>query len=186
MPERFFQHISPLSPSRTAFLALALLLSLCLPAGAASLKPGDRAPLFVVKDLTGAEISLRDRVGPLRKYDKRGVILVFFATWCPSCREELPLIDALAPEFKTRNIDIIIIGYQEGPKELETFLRLIGVKNLTAGADVSGEIGERYGLHALPTLFVIAADGMVRKSLVGEADDIQSYLRKAADGLAGK
>ncbi len=165
------------------FFALALL---AVPARAASPRPGGRAPLFVVKDLNGAEISLRDRVGPLRRYDKRGVILVFFATWCPSCREELPLIDALAPEFKTRNIDIIFIGYQEGPKELEAFLRRIGVKNLTAGADVSGEIGERYGLRALPTLFVIAADGTIRESLVGESEDIQSYLRRAAENLSGK
>lgn len=166
--------------------AIPLFAFLITTAPAATLKFGDDAPPFTLKDLSGMEIALKDFVGPERNSPGNGVILVFFATWCPSCKKELPLIDELAGEFGKKGITIILAGYQQEREELEMFLARIGVKNLIALVDRSGRVGKRYNLRVLPTIYAVTAEGTIKDLLIGESRDVQHELRKIADRLMGK
>ncbi len=68
----------------------------------------DEEPLdFTLKDLSGVSHTLSDYKGKL-------VFISFFATWCPPCREEMPLFDALVKE----NDDVIVLAVQAATTEM--------------------------------------------------------------------
>lgn len=172
------------SPAVGLFLAAAVLLLTPAPAArAATLKFGEEAPQFTLKDLQGTKVSLADLAGPERKSGSAGVILVFFTTWCPICREELPVIDGLVNELSKRGIAVLLIGYQEDAGESTDLLRKLKVSKARALADPSGRVGMKYGIRYLPTVYAVGADGLVKDLVIGESDDIAFDLRKMADKL---
>ncbi|HEY6010262.1 MAG TPA: redoxin domain-containing protein, partial [Nitrospirota bacterium] len=79
---------------------LMLVLS-ALPAWAA-IKVSDPAPVFSLQDREGKEFSLSSVVGAEATEKSRGVVLGFFATWCGGCRNELPIINSLVDELKSK------------------------------------------------------------------------------------
>ncbi len=164
-------------------MAVFALILLVVPAFAASLSSGEDAPLFTLKDLNGLEVSLGDHVGPDRKPSASGVLLIFFASWCPYCRDELPLIDLLVPELRGRGIEVLLIGYQEDREVLSRYLKGLNVRNLTALVDLSGRVGKRYKLRTLPTIYAVTAEGKIKDILPGGSRDVRQDLRNIADRL---
>lgn len=74
-------------------LMLSAVLSSFLlvpPALAGTLKFGDSAPLISFPDPTGRAVALHNFVGPRQREKGSGAILVFFTTWCPVSKKELP------------------------------------------------------------------------------------------------
>src|SRR5271169_3489085 len=62
-----------------------------------------RAPDFTLKDVKGVAFSLSS-------YRGRVVLLNFWATWCPACKEEIPSMYKLSGQFKHRNFSIIAVS----------------------------------------------------------------------------
>lgn len=179
--------MKPRSFRAGAFLAAALFLLLpALPSAAATLKFGEEAPLFTLQDLQGKKVSLADLAGPERKPGSTGVILVFFTTWCPVCKEELPVIDSLVDELSKRGISVLLIGYQEDAEELADHLRELKVTKAPALSDPSGRVGKKYSVRYLPTIYALDADGRVKDLVIGESDDVSFDLRKMADKLTAR
>jgi len=58
------------------------------------------APGFTLKDLNGKEVSLKEFK------DKKAVLLVFWATWCVYCRQEIPELIKLKSQYKDKNLEI--------------------------------------------------------------------------------
>ena len=71
------------------------------------------APLFTVKDLNGKEVSLKEFK------DKKAVLLVFWATWCVYCRQEIPELIKLKEQLKDKNIEIFGVNIQETPAKIK-------------------------------------------------------------------
>lgn len=167
--------------------AAAVLFVLCLlpaaQARAATLKFGEEAPRFALRDLDGTETALEELAGPARRPGSTGAVLVFFTTWCPVCREELPLIDGLAGELAKRGITVLLIGFQEDAEDLRELLRDLKVSKARTLADPDGRAGKKYGVRYLPTIYGVGRDGLVKDLLIGESDDIVFDLRKMADRI---
>jgi thiol-disulfide isomerase/thioredoxin len=175
----------PFAP-RFVLPAILALLLFAVPAFAAPLSPGDEAPPFTLKDLDGREISLADHVGPGRKPTTSGVLLVFFTSWCPFCKRELPVIDSLVMELRGRGIEVLLIGYQEDRDILSRYLKRLEVRNLTALVDLSGRVGKRYKLRSVPTVYAVTAEGKIKVVRSGGSPDVRQELRKIADDLEAK
>jgi len=111
--------------------------------------------------------------GTITAGDLRGRIAVLnlWASWCPPCRREMPmLIDAAASE---RRAMILLVNQGETPERLSAFLEGQGLEPRHVALDPEGVLGVLTGAPALPTTLFIAADGTVRQTHVGEISRVQ-------------
>jgi thiol-disulfide isomerase/thioredoxin len=115
-------------------------------------------PPFLVNDLDGNVISTASLRGKV-------VLLNFWATWCPPCRDELPEMIGLANRYKDR-LEIIGASMDDSPpSEVAAFAKEAGMNYpIVMGSRISDEYG---GVPALPTSFVIDTNGRVVQKHVG-------------------
>ena len=129
--------------------------------------------------------------GTFRLSDHRGkVVLVnFWATWCPPCREEMPAMERLYREHRDRGLVLVAVSLDADPAVVPPYVE---VSKLTfpIALDPKAEIGNKYGVRALPSSFVIGRDGtMVALALgprVWDNDAAHSLVEALASGGASR
>lgn len=92
-------------------------------------------------------------------YAARPVLLVFWATWCPSCREELPRVNQLAETYSEK-LSVLSVNAQESPEEVEKFLTQNHV-NFPVLLDQSGQISDLFEVTAIPSILLLAKGGEI-------------------------
>ena len=108
-------------------------------------------------DLDGKPVDVQKSIG------NKAVMLIFWASWCPSCRTEVPKLNELAEKYSGRGMDFIgvNVGYNDTYKRAKAFVEKTGMTypNLF---DANGNIGEQYGLQGVPTVVIADKKGVVR------------------------
>ena len=142
---------------------LFLLLSFTAFAGA------DKAPNFTAKDQYGIEQSIEN-------YKGKFVLLTFWATWCPACRHELPVLDELYKKYGENKKDIVFLGVNN--EKMDTVKEFLENKGYKFPTVVSEEAFQKYPVRAFPTLFVIDRDGNVINYAMGAipGDTLERYI----------
>lgn len=126
---------------------------------------GKRAPGITQFDLDGAPYSLSDLRG---KY----VLVEFWASWCPNCREENPSLVALYSEFKDKNFEILGVSFD---KEYDAWKKAIEDDKLAWKhiSDLQGwnsYASQLYGVRAIPQNILVDPEGIiVARNLHGAA-----------------
>ncbi|UJA80500.1 thiol-disulfide oxidoreductase ResA [Bacillus cereus] len=133
---------------------------------------GKEAPNFVVTDLEGKKIELKDLKG-------KGVFLNFWGTWCKPCEKEMPYMNELYPEYKEKGVEIIALDADETEIAVKNFVKQYDLK-FPVAIDKGGEIIKTYGVVPLPTSFLIDKDGKVIQEIIGEQtkEQLEEYLKK--------
>jgi peroxiredoxin len=121
-----------------------------------------KAPSFCLKTLDGNEIGL-DRLKGSH------VLLKFWATWCPSCLEELPMMEKFSEGRKDQLV--ILLAAIDGEKEKKV-QRLIKEKKITLPVllDPKAKTARSYGVNFIPVSFLISQEGLIVGTVVGERD----------------
>ena len=107
------------------------------------------------------------------------VVLDFWATWCPPCREELPTIEKLHLEFKEK--DVVFLGINdEDTKTAKAYTEKHSLSFQT-GMDTDKSVHRNYAVRAIPTLVVVDRDGRIAAVLVGRRPEpiIRQSLKAA-------
>jgi len=161
---RLFSH-----PTKPSLLRLCALAAFALLPCAAScfaqlpvirfVRDPDPAPAFQLKDLDGKDLNLESSKGKV-------VLLNFWATWCGPCREEIPGLIALQQRYKEQLQVIGLAVDEDDDKEVRKVAAAEGINYPVALADSNTRI-EYGGISALPTVFVINAEGRVVQKHVG-------------------
>jgi peroxiredoxin len=98
--------------------------------------------------------------GHFRLADHRGkVVLVnFWATWCPPCREEMPAMERLYRHHRDHGLVLVAVSLDADPALVPPY---VSTSKLTfpIALDPKADIGNKYGVRALPSSFVIGRDG---------------------------
>lgn len=176
---------SKLAAAATVLLFLALSMSTRVVATETLPSvPAKAAPEFELVDLDG-------RLHRLADYRGQVVILNFWATWCPPCREEMPAMERAHEALEGEDIAILAINVGEDEDTVFTFTADYPV-TFPLLMDRDAEVIEEYQVVGLPTTFVIDPAGRIVHRVVGtrEWDDpdlldrLRALLRRAPAGPA--
>ncbi|HLO24949.1 MAG TPA: TlpA disulfide reductase family protein, partial [Geobacteraceae bacterium] len=127
------------------------------------LEVGQAAPDFQLETLDGHKVQLSD-------YKGKVVLLNFWATWCPPCRQEIPSMMRLNQAMAGKPFQMVAVSEDAGGKEaVEGYFKESGTA-LPALLDTDQAVAQRYGLTGVPETFVIDAKGVILKKVVGAMD----------------
>jgi thiol-disulfide isomerase/thioredoxin len=121
---------------------------------------GKPAPDFTLDLLGGGQAKLADHKGKV-------VIIDFWATWCPPCVAELPLIADVAKQRADKGVVFFAIDEEEEPADVEAFLKENKLTDLKVALDKKGEASKLYLVDPLPQTVVIGKDGIVKSVSIG-------------------
>jgi thiol-disulfide isomerase/thioredoxin len=127
---------------------------------------------FQLVNLNGNDVSLSDFLGT-------PVMVNFWATWCPPCRAEMPLIQEFAAEHQG---DFVVLAVNVGEEKpiIESFVEAQNLDDLIFLLDPTNSVASLYRVPGFPTSLFIDADGMLQAVHIGEVDrDLMiNYLAK--------
>lgn len=133
-------------------VAIILVLFVSLGTGFWQQNDADLAPDFAIKDINGNVIRLSDFRGQV-------VLLNFMATWCPSCRSEMPVLGQVWAKYKN---SIILISIDIDPMESDDVLRDFAQTLHYATwiwARDTANLAKAYGVNEIPKTVIIDKDG---------------------------
>lgn len=142
------------------------------PARTGLLAEGERVPGFSAPALGGGRIDWGDYAG-------QPVVLALWASWCPHCQTELPVLAATVAAFPNVRLVTITtsIGQRPGPSPAE-YMKERHLDFPVAVDDAKGTLARAFGLQYFPTLYFVRSDGTVMRALEGEvpASDLRTLL----------
>ncbi len=156
-------------------LGAAILVLLALPAAGAWLlsagraggtlptgpRVGSFAPDFTLSDVqTGKPVQLSSLRG-------KPVWLNFWATWCPPCKAELPIMQEKYEKYRDRGLSIVGIDMREDPAQVKQFTTKQAYKWFFV-VDTDGAVTNRYFTEGIPTHLFVDAEGVIQAINVGE------------------
>ena len=108
------------------------------------------------------------------------VVLDFWATWCPPCKAEMPIIDRVASRYKSRGLVVVGINTSDGEGAGAAWAKSHGISYPIA-FDAENEAARAYGVETLPTIVVISKTGKVvaRRTGVTDADELERLVNQA-------
>ena len=125
---------------------------------------GKPAPAFTLSRLDGgAPLSLSQYAG-------RAVVLNFWASWCIPCKQENPALVRAYERYRTSDVVIIGILYQDSTDSGRAYVRDLGVLWPTV-ADEDGRVSLSYGVFGIPETYFIGADGVIAGRHIGPIDE---------------
>jgi peroxiredoxin len=121
------------------------------------------APDFSVPGLHASSIRLRD-------FKSQVILLNFWATWCPPCREEMPSMERLYRRFKSRGFTILALSIDSrGEEVVAPFVKSFGL-TFPVGLDPKMTVAGEYRMAGLPTSILIDRGGVIAAVAVGPRD----------------
>ena len=100
------------------------------------------------------------------------MIINFWASWCPPCREEMPFIQQVHEKWSARGLVILAINIEESATVVKEFMADYKL-TFPALLDIKGEVAAKYKVRNIPTTFFIDKDGIIRGQRVGAFVSVQ-------------
>lgn len=138
---------------------------------------GSVAHDFTLQDLDGRKYSLKEMRG------KRVVHVVFWATWCVPCLQEIPHLRATYEKYRDRGLQVlgIVVNMNQTPDTVRAVAHDLKV-NYPILWDEDGETQDRYKVAYIPQNFLVGRDGIIRYAGTSLPPDyealVESLLRK--------
>jgi thiol-disulfide isomerase/thioredoxin len=129
------------------------------------------APPFSITTADGQRISLDELKG-------KAVLIDFWATWCPSCREALPHMKEIAKKFEGQPLVMLSVSLDDDGKKWKDF---VAKNEMTwpqyRDGGFTGSVATLFSVRAIPQTFTIDADGVLQDQHIGDAA-IEGKLKK--------
>lgn len=119
---------------------------------------GDQAPDFTLEDTNGNMVSLSD-------YEGQFVVLNFFASWCPPCRDEAPDLQKFEEQYGNQ-AKLLILSRAEPKVNVQEHIEEFGSTS-TYVLDFNDSMAKPYGVLGQPETFFIDEEGIIRYHYIG-------------------
>ena len=135
------------------------------------LKPGADAPDFTLNTIDGKPFSLKSLRG-------RYVVLDFWASWCPDCRKEAPVINALYKKFGAKGVQFVGVSFDKNVEAWKKGVERLSIE-YTQVSDLKPKnesvVAQAYHVRWIPSVYVIDPQGKVVLATV-VSDKVDAYL----------
>ena len=158
------------------------LLTAAEPAGQGAASP------FVINPPPGSIARLSDTTdaGELRLSDHAGtpIVINFWASWCPPCRQESPHFQRLWQRYRDRGILFVGVDIQDTEEDAQAYIQEFGL-TFPNVRDADGAVSIDYGVIGLPVTFFINGDGIVEGRWVGAIPepDLEEWILTLLDEI---
>lgn len=127
---------------------------------ATGLELGDQAPNFKLELLTGNEKELHELKGKV-------VLVNFWGTWCEPCKREMPAIQSVYDEYKSKGFEVLAVNLGESDIAVTRFEEENNF-NFPMLLDKTNTVGALYNVNLIPSSFFIDENGKIVKKFEGE------------------
>ncbi len=125
-------------------------------------------------------VALDGAVVNLSSYKGQVVIIDFWATWCPPCRNSIPTFVRLHEKYHENGLVILGIGLDDA-EALQKYVKDAGIPYLVLVGD--NDIAKVYGVTGIPKTIFVDKNGKVRKTQVGFAPELEASFDALVDSL---
>lgn len=160
-----------------ALLLLFLVAPSCKKQGGVVLGKGAKAPDFTLYGTDGDAVSLSSLRGNV-------VLIEFFATWCPPCKDSVPELNELFNKFGGREFALLAVSVDEGdgfPDGLKAFKEEFGAEYPIVFDNMG--INTSYNIMSIPTTFVLDKEGLVSSVHYGYSPGMVETLSEEIEEL---
>lgn len=124
-----------------------------------ALQSSQQIPDISVRDIDGNPIALQDLAG-------KPLVINLWATWCPPCRREMPVL--AAAQQANPDIRFVFVNQGEGQALVDKFLTQQQLSLRNNLLDTGGRLGQAVGSLSLPTTLFYSTDGLLKNNHLGE------------------
>ena len=152
------------------------------------LRPLIETPALRLERIDGKSVGLNEFRG-------KAVLMNFWATWCPPCRRELPILESLQEATAREPLKIVAVSIDQAERPaVEAFLKRLNITRLRPFLDPLGRIAKHVGAEAptpfvlwgMPITYIIDPQGRVAGYITGEvewmSDSARAFLHYCANG----
>ena len=142
------------------------------------LRVGKPAPDFTLALLDGGELSLS-------QYQGRPVVVNFWASWCPPCRQEAVALERAWRAHADAGVQFIGVDLQDRESDARAYISEFDV-TYPNGTDIGGKISVDYGVIGLPVTFFVSREGVVERRFVGAISrgKLEGWIGELEAGVA--
>lgn len=170
---------------RSLFLIVLLLLVGAAvyissnPSATSAVVAGDVAPDFQLEDTKGNQVTLSALRGKV-------VMVNFWATWCPPCKEEMPSMEQLNQIMAGEDFVMLAINTEKNGRSVVPEFLEKNPHDFTVLYDDQGTVQKEYGVYKFPESFIIRKDGTIDQKVIGAinwaSSETVTYLKGLAKG----
>lgn len=144
--------------------------------GRTAAEVGAAAPHFTLTSVSGETVSLNDQRGKV-------VLINFWATWCPPCRQEMPGIMDAYEEYQDE-MTVLAIDNNESADLVQGFVEYLGFDIFDPLMDPGASVAGLYNVNSFPTSFFVDEEGVVRYVHIGlmTENQLNTYLTQMGVG----
>lgn len=148
-----------------SFVSLMLVINWTMPPG------NDKAPVITLQDLQHKPVSLIEYAG-------KPIILNLWATWCPPCRREMPVLQQAQQQYP--DLHFVFINQAESAAIVDHFLAEQGLDLENVLLDSQAKLAQQIKSRGLPTTLFIDSDGRVQSYRMGElsAASLHAHIKQ--------
>lgn len=139
-------------------------------------KVGDEAPDFTLKQVNDNN---ELETVQLSDFEGKGIMLNFWATYCPPCEKEMPYMQELYPEYKEKGIEIIAVSLDSTELVIDNFIDKYDL-TFPIPHDTKGQVMDLYKVGNLPSTLFINPDGIIEETVEGalSLDRLEEYFQQ--------
>ncbi len=157
---------------KSKYLLMIMIISgLAWPMAGFAAEVGEAAPDFVLKKTDGVEIRSDAIKG------ENPLMMVFWATWCPNCKEEIPKLKEIYAAFKPRGLDLLAVnvGVNDSLERTNRYMKKYDIA-YPVSFDEGSAVTRRFKILGTPTVIIIDKSGVVRYRASRVPDDLEQHF----------
>ena len=139
-------------------------------------KIGDVPPSYVGRTMGGDKIELSEMKGKV-------VVMTFWATWCPPCMAELPILYSLQNLVSADRMQVVAVNYGESVRAVKKVMDILKDSDVIFTRDRKKFAARKYGVKGIPHMVILDHAGKVAKINIGYGEESLDRLVDELNGL---